>query len=139
MNGETLGAALAIMKGMPNNAAASAAAAQASADAAAATLASIPEDYTALSNEVGDLKSAYDLLLDEIPDTVQTITFDNATGNVSQIVHKKRTDSTVTVRTDVFTFGTNTITEVRTLGTGASLTIVTNTETLATTITYAAA
>lgn len=91
------------------------------------------------ADDVSSLKSASTLQAENIPDTVQTITFDTTTGNVSQIVHKKRTDNSVTVRTDVFTFGTNTITEVRTLGTGESLTIVTNTETLTTTITYAAA
>ena len=97
------------------------------------------EDLKVVGDVVGDLKTASALQADEIPDTVQTITFDSTTGNVNQIVHKKRTDNTVTVRTDTFTFGTNTITEVRTLGTGESLTIVTNTETLTTTITYAAA
>lgn len=76
------------------------------------------------------------LRAEDIPDTVQSITFDNVTGNVSQVTH---TANNVAVRTDVFTFGTGTITEVRTLSTGQSLTIVTNTTTLATTITYAAA
>lgn len=78
-----------------------------------------------------------DLMLQEetIPDTVQTITFDSA-GNVSAITH---TANNVAVRTDAFTFGTDTITEVRTLSTGESLTIVTNTTTLQTTITYAVA
>lgn len=78
-----------------------------------------------------------DLMLQEetIPDTVQTITFDSA-GNVSAITH---TANNVAVRTDAFTFGTDTITEVRTLSTGESLTIVTNTTTLQTTVTYAAA
>ena len=77
------------------------------------------------------------LMLQEetIPDTVQTITFDSA-GNVSAITH---TANNVAVRTDAFTFGTDTITEVRTLSTGESLTIVTNTTTLQTTVTYAAA
>lgn len=73
-------------------------------------------------------------LLDEmVPDTTQAITFDQTTGNVQSITHSS---NGVAVRTDVYTFGTNTITEVRTLSTGQSLTIVTNTETLATTITY---
>ena len=43
------------------------------------------------------------------------------------------------IRTDAFTFAEGSITEVRTLNTGESLTIVTNTETLVTTVTYAAA
>lgn len=73
-------------------------------------------------------------LLDEmVPDTTQAIAFDQTTGNVQSITHSS---NGVAVRTDVYTFGTNTITEVRTLSTGQSLTIVTNTETLATTITY---
>lgn len=71
-----------------------------------------------------------------IPDTVQTITFDTS-GNVSQIVHKN--GSNVAVRTDAFTFGANTITEVRTLNTGESLTLVTDLTTLQTTVTYTTA
>lgn len=96
-------------------------------------LASIPADYTELSDEVDNLKSASMLQTETIPDTVQTIAFDSS-GNVQSIVH---TMNNVAVRTDVFTFGASTITEVRTLATGESLTIVTNTDTLVTTITYA--
>ena len=90
---------------------------------------------TTLEGQLGDLKSAFALHAEEIDGTTQTITFDSS-GNVSQIVHAA---NGAAVRTDVFTFGTNTITEVRTLNTGESLTIVTNTETLVTTVTYAAA
>lgn len=96
---------------------------------------SIPEDYSELSDDVDQLKNALMLQEETIPDTVQTITFDSA-GNVSAITH---TANNVAVRTDAFTFGTDTITEVRTLSTGESLTIVTNTTTLQTTVTYAAA
>lgn len=110
------------------NAAASAAAAQAVKD-------SIPADYTELSESVYGLKVVNKLHMDEIDGTTQTIAFD-AAGNVSQIVHSA---NGVAVRTDAFTFGMNTITEVRTLNTGESLTIVTNTNTLVTTVTYAAA
>lgn len=85
---------------------------------------------------VGDLKSAIALEEENIPGTTQTISFDSS-GNVSQIVHTN--SNNVAVRTDVFTFGVDTITEVRTLNTGESLTIVTNTDTLVTTVTYAAA
>lgn len=85
--------------------------------------------------ETSQLKNALTLQEETIPDTVQTITFDSA-GNVSAITH---TANNVAVRTDAFTFGTDTITEVRTLSTGESLTIVTNTTTLQTTVTYAAA
>ena len=90
-----------------------------------------------------ELKSAvqldekYALLLhDEIPGTTQTIAFDSS-GNVSTITHTN--GSNVDVRTDAFTFAANSITEVRTLNTGETLTVVTNTTTLATTVTYAAA
>lgn len=86
--------------------------------------------------ELDNIKGAITLQEENIPGTTQTITFD-ANGEISQIVHKN--SSNVAVRTDVFTFGTNTITEVRTLSTGETLTIVTNTDTLVTTVTYAAA
>ena len=89
-----------------------------------------------LGDDVSELKSA--ILLQEvtIPDTTQTISFDSS-GNVSSIVHKDGSNNTI--RSDAFTFVTNTITEVRTLYTGETLTIVTNTTTLITTVTYAAA
>lgn len=87
-----------------------------------------------LSENVGDLKIAMNLLHDEIPNTVQTYTFTD--GSVSQVLHKS---GSTTVRTDVFTYATNTITEVRTLNTGERLTIVTNLTTLETTVTYAVA
>ena len=95
-----------------------------------------------LQGEMDGLKSAvqldekYALLLhDEIPGTTQTITFDSL-GNVSTITHTN--GNNVATRTDAFTFATNSITEVRTLNTGESLTIATNTTTLTTTVTYAA-
>lgn len=103
--------------------------------AAAAARASIPQDYTALSDSVGDLKSAFALQQENIPDTVQTIAFDSA-GNIQSITHMR---GNVAVRTDAFTFTDTAITEVRTLNTGEKLTIVTNTDTLQTTVTYAAA
>ena len=90
----------------------------------------------AVDGKMSDLKSAIALQEETIPDTTQTITFD-ASGNVSSIVHKDGSNNTI--RSDAFTFGTNTITEVRTLYTGETLTIVTNTDTLVTTVTYAAA
>ena len=96
-----------------------------------------------LENDVGDLKSAITsdeikaLLQEEnILGTTQTITFDSV-GNVQSITHKDGSNNTI--RTDAFTFATNSITEVRTLSTGESLTIVTDLTTLATTVTYAAA
>lgn len=101
-------------------------------------LESIPSDYTALSEDVEELyalKSTFALFQENIPGTVQTIAFDSA-GNIQSVTHK---ENNVVVRTDVFTFAASTITEVRTLASGESLTIVTDTETLETTTTYAAA
>lgn len=85
-----------------------------------------------INNDVGNLRNTLSVLDDEIPDTVQTITFDQ-NGNVQSITHSR---NNVAVRTDVFTFAANSVTEVRTLSTGQSLTIVTNLSTLETTITY---
>ena len=82
----------------------------------------------------GDGASAM-LQWSDIPDTTQSIAFDQH-GNISSITHTN--SGNVAVRTDVFTFGQNTITEVRTLNTGESLTIATNLTTLVTTVTYAA-
>lgn len=88
----------------------------------------------ALTEDIAGLKNSSDLLTDNIPDTVQSITFDSA-GNVSQIIH---TNNGQAVRTDTFTFTDSTITEARALAAGGSLTMVTNLETLQTTVTYAA-
>ena len=108
-----------------------------------ATWANTTKTQVSVGGELSDLKSAaqldekYALLLhDEIPNTVQTIAFDSS-GDVSTITHTN--GSNVAVRTDAFTFAANSITEVRTLSTGDTLTIVTNTTTLVTTVTYAAA
>lgn len=98
-------------------------------------LGSIPSDYSTLSGDVSDLKSANSLHDDEIDNTVQTITF-TSDGSVQKIEHKR---NNVIIRTDTFTFAANMITEVRTLNTGETLTIATNLTTLETTVTYAAA
>ena len=75
------------------------------------------------------------LLTGEIyPGTEQSVVYDSS-GNISQILHKR---SGTTLRTDAVTFGTNTVTEVRTLSTGESLTIVDNLSTLKETVTYSA-
>lgn len=72
------------------------------------------------------------LLINEvIPNTIQSYIFTD--GRISQIVHSRNSSA---IRTDSFTYGTGTITEVRTLTSGGSLTIVTNLSTLETTITY---
>ncbi len=97
---------------------------------------------TPLIIKVETLDSALDaaevqrlLHTEEIESTTQTITF-NTDGSVNKIQHKR---GNTVIRNDAFTFGTNTITEVRTLNTGDKLTIATNTETLVTTVTYTAA
>lgn len=74
------------------------------------------------------------LLSDDVPNTVQTYTF--VDGSISQIVHKQ---NTTTIRTDVFTYSAESITEMRTLNTGESLSIVTNLATLETTVTFTTA
>lgn len=89
-------------------------------------------DAKATGDAVSELRNTLSLLDDEIPDTVQTITFDQ-NGNVQSITHSR---NNVAVRTDVFTFAANSVTEVRTLSTGQSLTIVTNLATLQSVITY---
>ena len=96
------------------------------------TLDYLADKSVEIGEDVDDLKNTLSLLDDEIPDTVQTITFDQ-NGNVQSITHSR---NNVAVRTDVFTFAANSVTEVRTLSTGQSLTIVTNLSTLETTITY---
>ena len=63
-----------------------------------------------------------------IKGTTQSMTFDN--GRVSQITHAD-SDGNV-VRTDTFTYMGNVIVETRTLASGESLTITTNTDTLIT-------
>ena len=57
-------------------------------------------------------------------------------GIVSQVVHKS--GGTI-IRTDTYTYGSNTFTEVRTLNTGEKLTIVTNLTTYESTTTYVSA
>lgn len=90
---------------------------------------------TSLGNDFDTINDLHLLQAEEVHDTVQSIQFDSS-GNVRTITHNR---NNVAIRTDVFTFGSGTINEVRTLNTGASLTIATNTETLITTVTYAAA
>ena len=77
------------------------------------------------------------LSAEDIPNTVQSFAY-GLDGNVSTITHTSTESGVGVVRTDTFTYGTNSITEVRTLSSGESLTIVTNTETLQVTVTYSA-
>ena len=74
----------------------------------------------------------YLLELEQIPGTVQSITFNN--GDIQNIRHRQ---GGATVRTDTFTFTETTVTELRRLSTGETLTIETNLNTLQTTTTYA--
>lgn len=96
-------------------------------------------DAKVTGDEIADVKADLDqteiyqsLLAEEIPDTVQNYTFSD--GSVTQITHVRNAD---TIRTDAYTYGTGTIIEVRTLGTGESLTITTNLDTLETSVVYA--
>ncbi len=104
--------------------------------ASGADMAEAQGDISDLRTDAKQLEINAMLLHDEIPNTTQTIAFSPTTGDVSSITHMRENTA---IRTDVFTFGNGSITEVRTLNTGESLTIVTNTDTLATTVTYAAA
>ena len=70
------------------------------------------------------------LMNSSIPGTTETVTFD-ANNKPASVTH---TASGVAVRTDVFTWGTNSVTEVRTLANGKHVTLVTNLTTLVTTI-----
>ncbi len=71
------------------------------------------------------------LLGSTISGTTQTVTFD-ANGKPQRIVH---TANNAAVRTDVFTWGENSVTELRTLANGKHITITTNLTTLETVIT----
>lgn len=75
------------------------------------------------------------LLADTVPNTVSQIQYDS-NGNVSGILHKS---GNTTIRADAFVYTDTSITETRTLNTGASLAIAVNLTTLETTTTYTAA
>ena len=98
---------------------------------------SIPSDYTELSENVSALNSAL-LLLDDIPDTVQTLQRNEA-GKVSGIVHTSTAAGGGVVRTDSYVFSDSAVVETRTLASGESLTITVNKATKVTTLVYAAA
>lgn len=91
------------------------------------SLASIPADYTTLDR-------LQQLQAENIPGTVQKFEFSG--GNVQKVIHQQ---GETAVRTDVFTYSGETITETRTLATGEKLEIVTNLSTLETTTAYTAA
>lgn len=87
-----------------------------------------------VGKELTELNERLRLLVDDVPNTVQTYTFTN--GSVSKVEHK---NGNTLIRSDVFAYSETTITETRTLNTGDVLTIVTNLTTLETTVTYTAA
>lgn len=98
-------------------------------------------DAKKTGDEIADLKSDFSesesvqkLLHDNVPGTIQNYTFTD--GTVSKVEHKSGNDI---VRSDVFTYGESSITEVRTLATGETLTIVTNLTNLETSVTYTVA
>ena len=86
--------------------------------------------------DVDDLLRADLLHFEELDNTVQTVTYDS-NGVVQKIEHTENPGGSI-IRTDEFTFTDTVITEVRTLNTGESLTIITNLETLVTTVVYSA-
>lgn len=92
---------------------------------------------TADEVSVGSLKTEINsgvieenLLRSEMPGTSTTVTMDS-NGNPTSIVH---TANSETVRTDSFVWSTNSVVETRTLASGKYITITTNLETLAQTI-----
>lgn len=95
-----------------------------------ATLATIPADYSELYD--------YSLLhVDEINGTVQSVVY-KADGSVDRIEHRAIVGNGL-VRSDAYTFTDSSVTEVRTLASGASLTLTTDYNTLNTTVVYTAA
>ena len=91
----------------------------------------------AVGADVDELKSAFTslsvegtLLRDELPGTSKTVTFDS-NGNPTSVVHA---ENGTTVRTDEFVWSTGSVVETRTLASGKYITITTNLETLAQTI-----
>lgn len=85
------------------------------------------DEHSALLTEINSSTIEENLLRSELPGTAVAVTFDS-NDNPSTITHSK---NNVTIRTDVFTWGTDSVTEVRTLATGKKITIVTNLVTLA--------
>lgn len=91
---------------------------------------SIPQDYSALVQDVDDLTRQLNHFDDNLPGTVQTVNF-GTDGKPSSVVHTK---NGATVRTDAYTWGDGTVTETRTTADGSYITMVTDLTTLVTTI-----
>lgn len=85
--------------------------------------------FNKIDAAIGSIQKLEKLLIPEIPNTTQTVNFEN--GVVSSIVHK---EGNTTVRTDTFVITDAQVTETRTLSTGEVLTVTTNLTTLVTTI-----
>lgn len=83
-----------------------------------------------IGDEVTRLNQAINVFDDNLPGTVQTVNF-GSDGKPASVVHTK---NGTTVRTDTYTWGTGTVTETRTLASGAYVTMVTDLTTLVTTI-----
>lgn len=87
-------------------------------------------EHSALLTEINSGVIEENLLRSEMPGTSTTVTMDS-NGNPVSIVH---TANSETVRTDSFVWSTNSVVETRTLASGKYITITTNLETLAQTI-----
>lgn len=87
-------------------------------------------DIDELTRQMSDSEVNEMLMNSSIPGTTETVVFDS-NHKPASVTH---TASGVAVRTDVFTWGTNSVTEVRTLANGKHVTLVTNLTTLVTTI-----
>lgn len=87
-------------------------------------------EVSELNRQLSDDEVNEMLMNSSIPGTTETVTFDT-NNKPASVTH---TASGVAVRTDVFTWGTNSVTEVRTLANGKHVTLVTNLTTLVTTI-----
>ena len=87
-------------------------------------------EFSQLSGAINANVLEENLLRSEMPGTSTTVTTDSD-GNPTSIVH---TANSETVRTDSFVWGTGTVTETRTLANGKYITITTDLDTLAQTI-----
>ena len=90
----------------------------------------VGKELSTLNRQLSDDEVNEMLMNSSIPGTTETVTFDT-NNKPASVTH---TASGVAVRTDVFTWGTNSVTEVRTLANGKHVTLVTNLTTLVTTI-----
>ena len=90
------------------------------------TQTTIEAEHHALKTEITNGETEKELLTGEIPGTTQTVTMDS-NGNPVSIVHTANNEA---IRTDSFVWGTDTVTETRTLASGKYITIQTDLVTL---------